>query len=73
MSRLSASAVASASAPVLAAADPASAVVAAARLLLRHLEHGHRIDAPMLRAAMETGRLRLYHIPARFMEDDHDA
>jgi len=54
MSRLSASAVAPAVAPVLVAADPASAVVAAARLLLPHLERGRRIDATMLRAAMET-------------------
>jgi hypothetical protein len=54
MSRLSASTVATAAAPVLAAADPASAVVAAARLLLPRLEHGRRIDATMLRAVMET-------------------
>ena len=37
-----------------AAADPASAVVAAAHFLLPHLERGRRIDAPILRAAMET-------------------
>jgi predicted RNA methylase len=54
MSRFSASAVAPAAAPNLAAADPASTVVAAARLLLPHLERGRRIDATMLRAAMET-------------------
>jgi hypothetical protein len=36
------------------AVDPASAIVAAARLLLPHLERGRRIDAPMLRAAMES-------------------
>ncbi len=54
MPRFSASAVAPAAAPILAAIDPASAVVAAARLLLPHLERGRRIDATMLRAAMET-------------------
>jgi predicted RNA methylase len=43
-----------AAAPVPAAADPAPAVVAAAHLLLPHLERGRRIDAPILRAAMET-------------------
>ena len=43
-----------AAAPVRAGADPASAIVEAARLLLPHLERGHRIDASMLRAAMES-------------------
>ncbi|WP_137390454.1 strawberry notch family protein [Rhodoligotrophos defluvii] len=33
---------------------PASAILAAANLLLPHLEHGRRIDAIVLRAAMET-------------------
>jgi hypothetical protein len=32
----------------------AGAIAAAARSLLPHLERGHRIDAPMLRAAMES-------------------
>ncbi len=41
-------------APVSAAADTASAIVAAARLLLPHLVRGRRIDAPILRAAMES-------------------
>jgi predicted RNA methylase len=50
MSHRSVSAAAIAPVPV----DPASAVVAAARLLLPHLERGRRIDAPSLRAAMET-------------------
>ena len=54
MSHPSASAAVIAAAPVPAAADPASAVVAAARLLLPHLERGRRIDAPILRAAMES-------------------
>ncbi len=54
MSHPSASAAVIAPAPVSAAADAASAVVAAARLLLPHLERGRRIDAPILRAAMES-------------------
>jgi len=54
MSHPSVSVVATAAAPVPAAADPASSIVAAARLLLPHLERGRCIDAPMLRAAMET-------------------
>ncbi|MCB1359238.1 MAG: hypothetical protein KDK53_22950, partial [Maritimibacter sp.] len=33
---------------------PAPAILAAANLLLPHLEHGRRIDAIILRAAMET-------------------
>ncbi|MGE0678896.1 strawberry notch-like NTP hydrolase domain-containing protein [Pseudolabrys sp.] len=48
------SAAAIAAAPVPAAADPAVAIVAAARHLLPHLESGHRVDAAMLRAAMEA-------------------
>ena len=54
MSHPSASVAAVAAAPVRAAADPASAIVEAARLLLPHLERGSRIDAPILRAAMES-------------------
>ncbi len=54
MSHRSVSPAAIAAAPVPAVADPASAIVAAARLLLPHLERGRRIDATMLRAAMET-------------------
>jgi predicted RNA methylase len=45
---------AAAAAPLRVAADPAPAIAAAARLLLPHLERGQRIDAAMLRAAMET-------------------
>jgi predicted RNA methylase len=52
MSHRSVSAAAIAPAPV--PADPASAVVVAARLLLPHFERGCRIDAPILRVAMET-------------------
>ena len=52
MSNPSASTVATAAVPVP-AVDPALAIVAAACLLLPHLERGRRIDAPMLRAAME--------------------
>ena len=54
MSQSSTSAAAIAAAPVRAAADPAAAIVAAAQLLLPHLESGRRIDAAMLRAAMES-------------------
>lgn len=54
MSHSSASESAIAAAPVRAGADPASAIVEAARLLLPHLESGRRIDAAMLRAAMES-------------------
>jgi predicted RNA methylase len=48
------SAAAIAAVPVGAAADPAVSIVEAAQLLLPHLERGQRIDAAMLRAAMET-------------------
>jgi len=34
-------------------ADPSAGIVAAAHVLLAHLERGHRIDAVILRAAME--------------------
>ena len=34
--------------------DPSVAIIQAARLLLPHLEQGQRIDAPVLRAAMEA-------------------
>jgi predicted RNA methylase len=54
MSHSSVSAVAIAAAPIHLAADPAAPIVQAARLLLSHLEHGRRIDAAMLRAAMES-------------------
>ena len=54
MSHSSVSAAAIAATPVRAAADPAAAVVAAARLLLPHLERGRRVDAAILRAAMES-------------------
>ena len=53
---VSATAAALAAAPIAAAPtnpDPAAAIAEAARLLLPDLEHGHRIDAAMLRAAME--------------------
>jgi predicted RNA methylase len=53
MSNPSASAAAIAAAPVRAGADPASAIAEAARLLLPHLESGRRVDAALLRAAME--------------------
>lgn len=46
---------AAAAAPLpLAQSSAASAILAAAGLLLPHLERGERIDAPILRAAMET-------------------
>jgi predicted RNA methylase len=54
MSHPSLSVAAVAAAPVPVAADPALAIVAAARLLLPHLERGRRIDAAILRAAMES-------------------
>ena len=56
MSTVSASAAACAatSLPLVPAADPASRIADAARLLLPHLERGQRIDAGILRAAMET-------------------
>ncbi len=44
---------AAAAAPLRAAVDPAPAIAEAARLLLPHLERGQRIDAAMLRTAME--------------------
>ena len=34
--------------------DPSGAIFQAAQRLLPHLEHGQRIDAPILRAAMEA-------------------
>ncbi|WP_088347322.1 MULTISPECIES: strawberry notch family protein [Rhodomicrobium] len=34
--------------------DPAPAILAAARQILPHLEHGQRVDAPILRSAMEA-------------------
>ncbi|MGD9920472.1 MAG: strawberry notch-like NTP hydrolase domain-containing protein [Pseudorhodoplanes sp.] len=52
MSHPSASAIAAAL--VRAGADSASGIVEAARLLLPHLESGRRIDAALLRAAMES-------------------
>jgi predicted RNA methylase len=56
MNMISASAVASAVAPLSLTADSETAarVVAAASLLLPHLERGQRIDAAMLRGVMET-------------------
>ena len=45
---------AASAAPLHVAADPAPAITEAARLLLPHLERGQRIDAAMLRAAMQT-------------------
>ncbi|MBB5051878.1 hypothetical protein HNQ36_001832 [Afipia massiliensis] len=54
MSQLSSSAAVAAAAPVCAPADPAVAIVAAAQLLAPHLESGRRIDAAILRAAMQT-------------------
>jgi len=54
MSHFSASAVAVAAAPARAVSNPAAAIVVAAQLLLPYLESGRRIDAAMLRAAMET-------------------
>jgi predicted RNA methylase len=35
--------------------DPAARIIAAARLILPHLERGRRVDAALLRAAMEAG------------------
>jgi predicted RNA methylase len=54
MSNPSVSAAAITAAPVRAGTDPTSAIVEAARLLLPHLESGFRIDASMLRSAMES-------------------
>src|ERR1700677_2025334 len=45
---------AAASLPLAAIADPASAVAGAAGRLLPHLERGQRVDAGILRAAMEA-------------------
>jgi predicted RNA methylase len=56
MTTVSASAAARAatSIPLVPAADPAARIAEAARLLLPHLECGQRIDAGVLRTAMET-------------------
>ncbi|WP_287208553.1 hypothetical protein [Mesorhizobium sp.] len=54
MTPISASAAPAAAPLPLANSDAAMAVVAAAGLLLPHLEGGERIDAPKLRAAMEA-------------------
>ncbi|MDB2694642.1 hypothetical protein N9Y45_04250, partial [Erythrobacter sp.] len=56
MNMISASAAASATAPLPLDhdAETASRVFAAAGLLLPHLEHGQRVDAAALRAAMEA-------------------
>jgi predicted RNA methylase len=56
MTTVSASAAARAatSLPLVPTADPAARIADAARLLLPHLERGQRIDAGILRAAMET-------------------
>src|ERR1700674_5363340 len=56
MNFIHASSAATAAAPVPAPATPntASALVAAANLLLDHLEHGRPVDAPHLRTAMTT-------------------
>ena len=43
-----------ASLPFASVTDPAAAVAEAARLLLPHLERGQRVDATVLRAAMEA-------------------
>jgi len=56
MTTVSASAVALAatSLPLVPVTDPATRIAEAARLLLPHLERGQRIDAGVLRTAMET-------------------
>ncbi|CAL8975518.1 hypothetical protein RHODGE_RHODGE_02661 [Rhodoplanes serenus] len=56
MTTVSASAVALAatSLPLVPVTDPAARITEAARLLLPHLERGQRIDAGVLRTAMET-------------------
>ncbi len=54
MSHPSVSMTAIAAAPDRAAADPAAAVVAAARLILPHLERSRRVEAATLRAAMNS-------------------
>ncbi len=56
MNMMSATAAAEAASPAAigSEADSAAAILAAAELLLPHLERGQRIDAPVLRHAMET-------------------
>ncbi len=56
MNMMPASVAADAAAPIPLASEPdtAAAILAAAQFLLPHLERGQRIDAPALRAAMET-------------------
>ena len=54
MTMIPASAAAPLAAPLPHVPDPSAAIFQAARLLLPHLEHGQRIDAPILRAAMEA-------------------
>lgn len=53
MNMMPATLAADAATPLPAAASSAAAILAAAALLLPHLERGRRIDAAMLRAAME--------------------
>ena len=53
-SSLAVAAPAAASLPLAALPDPASAIAGAAGRLLPHLERGQRVDAGMLRAAMEA-------------------
>jgi len=50
----SAAALAATSLPLVPVTDPAARITEAARLLLPHLERGQRIDASVLRTAMET-------------------
>jgi predicted RNA methylase len=50
----SATAAAAATIPLCPSPEPAAAILAAASLLLTHLERGQRVDAAVLRAAMET-------------------
>ncbi|MER8448057.1 strawberry notch family protein [Mesorhizobium sp. M1066] len=54
MTMIPASAAAPLAAPLPHVPDPSAAIFQAARLLLPHLEHGQRIDAPILRATMEA-------------------
>jgi len=54
MTMIRATAAAPLAAPLPHVPDPSAAIFQAARLLLPHLEHGQRIDAPILRAAMEA-------------------
>ena len=54
MSQSSKSAISLAASPLRAAADPASAILEAARQLLPHLESGRRVDATILRGALQT-------------------